>query len=244
MDRATYRSGALAVLPLAAAVLVLGVTFGALAVSAGLTPAAAVAMSATTFAGSAQFAAVGILGAGGAVSTAVVSAALLNARYAAMGAAVAPALHAPLWKRLLIAQLTVDETWAVAWLPGGKVSPERLVGAGLALFAAHVGSTISFLTTQGFLLVMMIVGAIGFYLGIDTPPLPFHDDKLVEPKVDSAEFLTAVGTFLATLAAFASVAVIILRQEPHIAWTVVIMLGWSVGVIMQIIAGAIARARK
>ena len=141
MDRATYRSGALAVLPLAAAVLVLGVTFGALAVSAGLTPAAAVAMSATTFAGSAQFAAVGILGAGGAVSTAVVSAALLNARYAAMGAAVAPALHAPLWKRLLIAQLTVDETWAVAWLPGGKVSPERLVGAGLALFAAHVGST-------------------------------------------------------------------------------------------------------
>jgi len=120
-----------------------------------------------------------------------------------------------------------------------------LAGAACGVFvAAHVGSTISFLTTQGFLLVMMIVGAIGFYLGIDTPPLPFHDDKLVEPKVDSAEFLTAVGTFLATLAAFASVAVIILRQEPHIAWTVVIMLGWSVGVIMKIIAGAIARARK
>ena len=131
----------LAVLPLAAAVAVLGVTFGALAVSAGLTPAAAVVMSATTFAGSAQFAAAGILGAGGAVSTAVVSAALLNARYAAMGAAAAPSVRGPLWKRLLVAQLTVDETWAVAWLPSGRLSPARLVGAGLALLVAHVAST-------------------------------------------------------------------------------------------------------
>ena len=120
-----------------------------------------------------------------------------------------------------------------------------LAGAACGLFvAAHVGSSISFLTTQGFLLVMMIIGAIGFYLGIDTPPLPFHDSESVEPKVDSAEFLTAVGTFLATLAAFSSVAVIILRQEPHIAWTILIMIGWSLGVAMQIIAGAIARARK
>lgn len=120
-----------------------------------------------------------------------------------------------------------------------------LAGAACGVFvAAHVGSSISFLTTQGFLLVMMVVGAIGFYLGIDTPPLPFHDEELAEPKVDSAEFLSAVGTFLATLAAFASVAVIILREEPHIAWTILIMFGWSLGVAMQIIAGAIARARQ
>ena len=120
-----------------------------------------------------------------------------------------------------------------------------LAGAACGLFvAAHVGSSISFLTTQGFLLIMMIVGAIGFYLGIDTPPLPFHDEELAEPKVDSAEFLGAVGTFLATLTAFFSVAIIILRQEPHIAWTILIMLGWSLGVAMQIVAGAIARARE
>jgi predicted branched-subunit amino acid permease len=138
---ATYGAGVRAVLPLAAAVTVLGLAFGALAVSAGLTPAAATVMSATTFAGSAQFAAVGIFADGGAVGTALVSAALLNARYAAMGAATAPALQGRLWKRLLVAQLTVDETWAVAWLPGGRLSPERLVGAGLALLAAHVTST-------------------------------------------------------------------------------------------------------
>ena len=120
-----------------------------------------------------------------------------------------------------------------------------MAGAACGLFvSAHVGSSINFLTTQGFLLIMMIVGAIGFYLGIDTPPLPFHDEEAAEYKVDTAEFLSAVGTFLATLTAFASVGIILLRQEPHIAWTILIMLGWTAGVLMQIVAGAIARARE
>ena len=63
------------------------------------------------------------------------------------------------------------------------------------------------------------------------------------PRSISAEFLSAVGTFLATLTAFFSVGIIVLRQEPHIAWTYLIMAGWTVGVAMQIVAGAIARAR-
>jgi hypothetical protein len=119
-----------------------------------------------------------------------------------------------------------------------------MAGAACGLFvSAHVGSSISALTSQAFLLIMMVIGAIGFYLGIDTPPLPFHDEKEVEPKVDSAEFLSAVGTFLATLTAFFAVGIIILRQDPHIVWTYLIMAGWTVGVAMQIVAGAIARAR-
>jgi len=116
-----------------------------------------------------------------------------------------------------------------------------LAGAACGLFvAAHVGTSVSFLTNQGFLLIMMIAGAIGFYLGIDTPQLPFH---AFDDQVDSAEFLSAVGTFCATLTAFASVALIILRHDPHLFWTGVIMLGWSAGVVMQVIAGAIARLR-
>jgi hypothetical protein len=115
------------------------------------------------------------------------------------------------------------------------------------LVAAHVGSSIAVLTSQGFIVIMMIGGAIGFYLGIDIPPLAFHgpNSELSKggssSKVDSAEFLSAVGTFLATLTAFVSVIVIVLREDPHIYWTMVIMLGWVVGVLMQIIAGAIAR---
>jgi hypothetical protein len=61
--------------------------------------------------------------------------------------------------------------------------------------------------------------------------------------VDAAELLSSVGTFLATLTAFVSVGIIILRQEPHVAWTWLIMAGWVLGVSMQIVAGAKARAR-
>ena len=137
----SWRAGARAVLPLAAAIAVLGVSFGALATAAGLTPAAATVMSATTFAGSAQFAAVSILGAGGAAGAAVATAGLLNARYAATGLALASALRGSLLRRFFVAQLSVDESWAVAYLADGRFSEQRLIGAGAVLFAAHVGST-------------------------------------------------------------------------------------------------------
>ena len=118
-----------------------------------------------------------------------------------------------------------------------------MAGAACGLFvSAHVGSSISALTSQGFLLVMMIAGAVAFYIGIDTPQLPFHGDD--DPKIDTAEFLSAVGTFLATLAAFFAVGIIILREEPRIGWTWLIMVGWSVGIVMQIVAGAKARMRR
>jgi len=125
-----------------------------------------------------------------------------------------------------------------------------MAGASSGLFVgSYVGSSIAALTSLGFLVVMMIGGAIGFYLGIDTPPLAFHGPN-GEPskggsggKIDTAEFLSAVGTFLATLTAFVSVGVIVLREDPRTFWTIITMLGWVVGVIMQIIAGTIARTR-
>ena len=125
-----------------------------------------------------------------------------------------------------------------------------MAGAASGLFVGVlVGSSVDALTSQGFLLLMMIAGAVGFYLGIDTPPLPFHAtnpevSNSGKEKIDSAEFLSAMGTFLAAFAAFASVGMIVLRHDPHAAWTTMIMAGWVVGVAMQIIAGAIGRLRR
>lgn len=123
-----------------------------------------------------------------------------------------------------------------------------LAGAACGLFVgAHVGSSVAALTTQGFLVLMMVSGAFGFYLGIDTPPLPFHpheEGTAAARRIDAAELLTALGTLFATLTAFASVAIIILRETPHMMWTALIMLGWLSGVVMQIVAGAIARVRR
>jgi hypothetical protein len=117
------------------------------------------------------------------------------------------------------------------------------------LVGAHVGSSIALLTSWIFLLAMMFGGAIGFYLGIDTPALPLHPPDTPSPdgsfgSMDAAEFLSAVGTFLAAATAFASVSLIVYRVNPHLFWTIIIMLGWVIGVMMQIIAGAIARTRE
>ena len=138
---AEYRVGARAVLPLAAVIATVGVLFGYLATVAGFSPLAAVLMSATTFAGSAQFAAVSVLAGGGTAAAAVTAAALLNARYVPLGIAIAPALQGPLWHRVLLAQFVVDEAWAVAYLGEGRFSRRRLVGAGVVLYTTHVAAT-------------------------------------------------------------------------------------------------------
>ena len=97
---------------------------------------------------------------------------------------------------------------------------------------------------------MMIGGAVGFYLGIDTPPLPLGAstgrpaDGMWDRKIDTPELLSAIGTFLAAFSAFSCVGVIVLRHDPHLVWVSLIMVGWVVGVTMQIVAGAIARLRR
>lgn len=117
-----------------------------------------------------------------------------------------------------------------------------MAGAACGLFVgAYVGSAIAALTTQGFLMLMMLLGIVGFYLGIDTPQLPFDD---AHSRIDAAEFLSSAGTLCATFAAFASVAVIVLRLELHGALTWLVLIGWIAGVAMQIVAGAKARMRK
>jgi len=136
-----YRDGARAVAPLAVAVLGFGISFGLLARSAGMGWLAPILMSATTFAGSAQFAAVSILGAGGTVAAAVAAAVLLNARYGPIGVSVAPWLEGPAWWRFLRAQLVVDESWAVAAEGEGRFDPRILVGAGLLLYVSWVAGT-------------------------------------------------------------------------------------------------------
>jgi 4-azaleucine resistance transporter AzlC len=135
-----FRDGARAALPLAVAVGAFGIPFGLLARSAGFGSLGAVVMSATTFAGSAQFAAASILDSGGAMAAAVGAAILLNARYAPIGVSVAPVLGGPLWKRFLLAQLVVDESWAIA-NRGGRFDRGLLIGAGAVLYFTWVITT-------------------------------------------------------------------------------------------------------
>jgi branched chain amino acid efflux pump len=90
VETSSIRDGVRAGLPLALAPLLFGASFGLLAIDGGMGRAGAVAMSATTFAGSAQFAAASIDDDGGGALAAIVAAVLLNARYVPLSLAVAP----------------------------------------------------------------------------------------------------------------------------------------------------------
>lgn len=139
-DSLSFAHGAKKVAPFSIAVLGFGISFGVLARPV-MGPLAPLLMSVTTFAGSAQFAAISILSAGGTLVAAVVAAVLLNARYGPIGVSVAPSLDGPWWARLVKAQLVVDETWALSADGHGGHDPKIIVGAGVVLYVAWVAGT-------------------------------------------------------------------------------------------------------
>jgi 4-azaleucine resistance transporter AzlC len=137
----SYAHGARAVAPFAVAVIGFGISFGVLARTAGFGWLSPIVMSATTFAGSAQFASASILGDGGTVAAAVTAALLLNARYGPIGVSVAPFLEGSTWSRFLHSQLVVDESWAIAAEGDGRYHPRVLIGAGSVLYVSWVAGT-------------------------------------------------------------------------------------------------------
>lgn len=121
---------------LVVAVGVFGISFGVLSVAAGVSPLMTCAMSLLVFGGGAQFATIGVLGAGGSPAAAVASGLLLNARYAAFGIALAPITGVGGFvQRLLAAHLTIDESAALALSEPDPRRARRLFwGTGVAIF--------------------------------------------------------------------------------------------------------------
>lgn len=110
--------------PLVFGVFVFGISFGVLSVAAHFPGWAAVLMSALVFAASSQFAAIGVVSAGGGILTAVVAAALLNLRYIAMGIGLARSLPGGRFRRVLTGQLAIDESYALAVGAGEPGRPD------------------------------------------------------------------------------------------------------------------------
>jgi 4-azaleucine resistance transporter AzlC len=136
-----YRAGIRVAVPFAVAVGAFGISFGVLSREAGLGSLAPVVMSITTFAGSAQFAVASVIGTGGGVAAACIAALLLNARYGPIGMSVAPVLTGGRLKRLIEAQIVVDESWALSNRGGGRFDRSVLIGAGTLLYVAWVAGT-------------------------------------------------------------------------------------------------------
>ena len=91
-----------------------GTAFGAAAVANGFSVLQTCLLSLLTFSGASQFAVIGVLGAGGGAISGIATASLLGIRNGVYGVIMAPRLKVKGFKRIIAAQITIDESTAVA----------------------------------------------------------------------------------------------------------------------------------
>ena len=111
-ERSAWRQG----IAVSVATGAYGVSFGALAVAAGLDVWQTCVLSLLMFTGGSQFAFIGVIASGGlaAAPSAIASAALLGARNVAYAVRMNPVVGLSWWHRIAAAQFTIDESTAVA----------------------------------------------------------------------------------------------------------------------------------
>jgi predicted branched-subunit amino acid permease len=136
-----FRAGVRAGLPFALAGGLLATSFGVLAIDVGMPGWTAVLMSAIVFAGSAQIAALGILGAGGGLGAALGAAALMNSRFLPIGLAFAPSLPGRPLSRAAQAQTVVDVSLVVAEDGKGGFDRGLLFGSTAIQYMTWVSGT-------------------------------------------------------------------------------------------------------
>ena len=140
MEAFTFRDGFRAGLPLLIPVGIVGVSFGVLARSLDWGVVAPIVMSIIVYSGSAQFASVGVLAAGGGIGPAITAATLANLRFLPLGLIAAPATRGGPLRRMLEGQAVVDASVLIG-LRDGRVHRGLLFGATIPQFIGWVGGT-------------------------------------------------------------------------------------------------------
>ncbi len=140
--RERFRRGVRLGVPYAVAAFFLSLSFGVLSLQAGFTVAQAVVTASLVFAGSAQFAALAVVASGGTALAAVSAAGLMNARFLAMGIALAPSLPGRPLTRAAQAQTVVDSSWALANRGDGTFDRWQLFGTTAPQYLAWVAGTV------------------------------------------------------------------------------------------------------
>jgi len=99
--------------------------------------------------------------------------------------------------------------------------------------------------SAGFITLMVLVGILGFYLGIDLPRLraSLGEPELGCQGIDSIELLSKIGTFLAAIAALISVYAFVFDETLRRSFEYMVASWWMIGVVLQIGAGLIGRIR-
>jgi 4-azaleucine resistance transporter AzlC len=188
-DRAQIRDAA----AIAAAMVAVGASFGAIAIAYGLPTWVPFAMSTIVFAGGAQFLAVGLLAAGNPIA-AVFAGLLLNARHIPFGLAIGGTMGTG-WRRLIGSHVMTDEVVAFTLAEDDPTRRRRTYWLmGITLFTSwNIGTALG----------VLLGSAVGDYeaLGLDAA-FPAALIALILPSLrDRATRVVALtGTAVAVVA--------------------------------------------
>jgi hypothetical protein len=128
------------------------------------------------------------------------------------------------------------------------IEAAHVVGrAGLAMSGAMCGTFVAagltranaaWFDSASFIAAMVLLGLVGFYLGIDIPRprVPIRE----RPRVDPVQLLSATGTFLTAIAALISIYSFVF-DEALGRFEYMVGSWWMLGVAMQIGAGVAGR---
>lgn len=200
---------------------VYAISFGALAVAAGLSAWEAQALSLLMFTGASQFALIAVVASGGSAAVAIATSTLVGTRNAFYGFAMAPVLQPRGARRLLAAQATIDESTGMAARYESDRDSARLA------FWATAGS-IYVLWNLG-----TLIGALG--AGLIEDPNVFGLDAAAP-----AAFLALVWPRLTTWP-MRAVAIVSLASAvalaPFVAAGVPVLLAGAAGIVIGLILG-------
>ena len=154
-----FAAGVKGVVPILLGVIPFGMIYGVLAISAGLTPAAAQAMSAIVFAGSAQFVGAQLFRLGTPGAIIILTTFVVNLRHMLYSASLAPYLKHLSWRwKALLAYLLTDEAYAVAITRYNRASQSPPLPADLHWYFFGAGLCL-WLTWQASTMVGIVLGA-------------------------------------------------------------------------------------
>ncbi len=222
--RKLFLSGMKASIPACLGVIPVGISFGLLAVQAGLTNFEAMLMSAMVMAGAAQLMSISMITQGAAVSAIILATFFINLRHIVMSSSVMHRMKkTTLGYRLAASFALCDESFAIYSLSENK-SHYFLLGINTALYGSFIISTVVGSLMTGFLPQFVIdsfgIALYAAFLGLLLPTIR-HNLQLIMLVVGTAMlnwllqfFLSASWSVILAMVLGAAIGVIFLEDDP------------------------------
>ena len=190
----------LAAAPLAAAIGVFGVIFGA-AASTQMDAALALGMSLLVFSGTLQFATLGLAASGAGIAAILLTAFALNLRHVVLGAVLRPRIDASPLRRAVMSWFLLDESFGLA-LASGRRAATALLASGVFFYAAWVGGTVLGLLGARLVAVEGLAAALFPVLFVGLTALTVRGREGIVRAVVAAAIVLAVSLLLPELHAY------------------------------------------